>query len=96
LRNLVRWLIRLQSVSFVVTLAVPAYVAATRTMAHLGVGLAWYHHAGLMAASLSSAAVVTAMIGLVLIVIAWFGEKSLGRTGEHQELGDRDQSDTAR
>jgi hypothetical protein len=89
LRNLVRWLIWLQNVSFVVTLAVPAYVAATRTMVHLGVGLAWYHRVGLIAASLLSAAVITALIGMVLIAVAWLGEKSLGRTGEHRGPGDR-------
>jgi hypothetical protein len=89
LRYRVRWLIWLQNVSFVVTLSVPAYVAATRTMARLGLGLAWYHHLGLMAASLLSAAGFTAMIGMVLIAVAWLGEKLLGRTGGRQEPGDR-------
>ena len=70
-RDLVWFVQALQLITLPTMLAVPAYVAAVRTIDPVGTGLRWYHRVEIAALSL--------VLGVMLTVLAWAGLVVVGR-----------------
>lgn len=76
-----RWMWRLQHVSFALWLATPAYFATIDILASRGIGLAWYHRAGVAVVCLLSAAAVMMLPGIMVGSAFWLARRVRSRPG---------------